>query len=82
MSPCRRNSARDKGIGKKHICQDTMLEEMPAGRQGSSDRGSHGPQFYHPRGGGGGGGVGKTRLFISGSSSASLVSGKVCIQIS
>ena len=41
-------------------------------------RGSGGLQFYHPRGVG----VGKALLFLSGSSSSSLVSGKMCIQIS
>ena len=44
---------------------------------GSSAPGSGGLQFYHRRGVG----VGKTLLFLSGSSSSSLVSGKVCIQI-
>ena len=50
---------------------------MPAGRQGGSARGSGGLQFYPPRGVG----VGKACLFLSGSSSSSLVSGQVCIQI-
>ena len=49
---------------------------MQAGRHGSSAPGSGGPQFYHPRG------VGVGKATSSGSSSSSLVSGKVCIQIS
>ena len=48
---------------------------MPEGRQGSSVPGLVGLQFCHPRGVG----VGKDCLFLSGSSSSSLVS---CIQIS
>ena len=46
---------------------------MQAGRPGSSAPGSGGPQFYPPRGVG----VGKARFFLTGSSSSSLVSGKV-----
>ena len=38
-------------------------------------RGYSGLQFYHPKGVG----VGKDCLFLSGSSSSSLVSGKECI---
>ena len=48
-----------------------------AGRE-AQPQGSGGLQFYHPRGVG----VRKDCLFLSGSSSSSLVSGKVCIQIS
>ena len=46
---------------------------MQVGRHGSSAPriGSGGTQFYHPRGVG----VGKVHLFLSGSSSSSLVSG-------
>ena len=52
---------------------------MQSGSQGNPARGgSGGLQTYHPRGVV----VGKARLFLSGSSSSSLVSSKVCIQIS
>ena len=69
----RRNSVRDKVIGKKYIkigCKRAGREALPWG--------SDGLQFYHPREMG----VRKDSLFLSGSSSSSLVSSKVCIQIS
>ena len=78
MPPRRRNSARDKVIGEKRICSDRTLVRASRGqaRKLLPSR-IQWAQFYHPRGVG----VGKACLFLSGNSSSSLVSGKVCIQI-
>ena len=75
----RRNSARDKVIGEKQIYKDGMLVRDASGQAGkeAGPRRPGGPQFSHPRGVG----VGKAHLFLPGSSSSSLVSGKVCIQV-
>ena len=66
-------SERDKVIGKKQIdedrCKGAGMEALPIG--------SSGLQFYHPERVL----IGKAGLFLSGSSSSSLVTTKVCILI-
>ena len=63
---------------KKENRKDRMLVRGASGQAWKLPRGSCGLQFYYPRGVG----VGKDHLLLSGSTSSSLVSGKVCIQIS
>ena len=74
MPLLRRNSVRDKVIGKQSYCNRMFVREIKEALL----QGSRGPQFYLPREVG----VGKARLFLSGRSSSSLESGKVRIQIS
>ena len=75
----RRNLASDKVTGKKQIYQDrTLVRDTSRQARKLYPEDPGGPQFYHPSGAG----VGKAPLFLSGSSSSSSVSGKVCIQIS
>ena len=69
----RQSDMQEVDLLGKHACE----RGKRAGKE-ALPRGTCGPRFYSPRGVG----VGKAHLFLSGSSSSSLVPDKVCIQIS